>query len=121
MAVATTKKLKDELHKHDEIKITVTGRKTGRKITNPVWFVLEGNTLYLLPVKGSDSEWYKNVLHNPRIRISVGGAEGEFEATPTTDPKIVSHVVEKFKQKYGESDVKKYYSKFDVAVVVRLE
>jgi hypothetical protein len=27
-------------------------------------------------------------------------------------------VVEKFRQKYGARDVKKYYSKFDVAVVV---
>jgi hypothetical protein len=29
-------------------------------------------------------------------------------------------VVEKFRQKYGAGDVKKYYSKFDVAMVVDL-
>jgi hypothetical protein len=29
-------------------------------------------------------------------------------------------VVEKFRAKYGASDVKKYYSKFDVAVVVQM-
>jgi hypothetical protein len=29
-------------------------------------------------------------------------------------------VVEKFREKYGAGDVKKYYSKFDVAVVVQL-
>jgi hypothetical protein len=29
-------------------------------------------------------------------------------------------VVEKFREKYGASDVKKYYSKFDVAVVVAM-
>jgi hypothetical protein len=29
-------------------------------------------------------------------------------------------VVEKFRAKYGASDVKKYYSKFDVAVVAQL-
>jgi hypothetical protein len=29
-------------------------------------------------------------------------------------------VVEKFREKYGVKDVKKYYSQFDVAVVVQL-
>ena len=29
--------------------ITVTGRKSGRVISNPVWFVLEDDKLYLLP------------------------------------------------------------------------
>jgi hypothetical protein len=33
----------------------------------------------------------------------------------------VKAVVEKFQEKYGASDVKKYYSGFDVAVLVRLE
>jgi hypothetical protein len=29
-------------------------------------------------------------------------------------------VVEKFRDKYGASDVKKYYSKFDVAVLAQI-
>lgn len=33
----------------------------------------------------------------------------------------VSSVVEKFREKYGASDVKKYYSKLDVAVVARMQ
>jgi hypothetical protein len=33
----------------------------------------------------------------------------------------VKSVVEKFRQKYGARDVKKYYSKFDVAVQVELD
>ena len=44
------------------------GRKSGRTISIPVWFVLEGEKLYLLPVHGSDTQWYKNVLQNPLIR-----------------------------------------------------
>jgi len=30
-------------------------------------------------------------------------------------------VIEKFREKYGTADVKKYYSKFDVAVVGELK
>jgi deazaflavin-dependent oxidoreductase (nitroreductase family) len=113
--------LKDRLSRYREINITVTGRKSGRAISIPVWFALEDDRLYLVPVQGSDTQWYKNVLKNPRIRIDARGAEAEFQAIPITDAKQVSSVVEKFRAKYGTSDEKKYYSKFDVAVLAQMQ
>ncbi len=113
--------LKDRLSRYREITISVTGRKSGRTISNPVWFVLEDDKLYLLPVQGSDTQWYKNVLNNPMIRIDARGAKAEFQAVPITDASRVSSVVEKFRGKYGASDVKKYYSRFDVAVLTRMQ
>jgi deazaflavin-dependent oxidoreductase (nitroreductase family) len=115
-----TDALKNRLSRSRELNITVTGRKSGRTISIPVWFVSEDDTLDLLPVKGSDTQWYKNVLKNPTIRIKAGSAESEFKVVPVADPAQVSSVVEKFRGKYGAKDVKKYYSKFDVAVVAPL-
>jgi len=112
--------LKSRLARYRQIKISVIGRKTGRTISIPVWFVLEGDNLHLLPVQGSDTQWYRNVLQNPSIRIDARGAEAEFQAVPITDAKAVKSVVEKFREKYGTKDVKKYYSKFDVAVVAEV-
>jgi hypothetical protein len=112
--------LKDRLARYREITITVMGRKSGRKISIPVWFVLEDNTLWLMPVQGSDTQWYRNVLQNPKIWIAARGKEGSFQGTPITDPGVVKHVVEAFRTKYGAADVKKYYSKFDVAVRIDL-
>ena len=112
--------LKDRLPRHREINISVTGRKSGRTISVPVWFVFEDDTLYLVPVGGSDTQWYKNVLKNPAISIDARGAEAEWKAVAITDKKQVSSIVEKFREKYGAADVKKYYSKFDVAVVVQI-
>ena len=112
--------IKERLSRYREIKLSVTGRKSGQTISIPVWFVLEGEKLYLLPVQGSETQWYKNVLKNPAIRVDARGVEAEFRATPMTDAKAVKAVVEKFREKYGAKDVKKYYSKFDVAVVVAL-
>jgi hypothetical protein len=37
--------LKDRLARYRQIKLSVTGRKTGKTISNPVWFVLEGEKL----------------------------------------------------------------------------
>ncbi len=48
--------LKDRLSRFREIKLSVTGRNSGRTISVPVWFVLEGEKLYLLPVQGSDTQ-----------------------------------------------------------------
>ncbi|MGA8299628.1 MAG: nitroreductase family deazaflavin-dependent oxidoreductase [Terriglobales bacterium] len=115
-----TDALQDRLSRYREIKITVTGRKSGRAISIPVWFVLENDNLYLVPVHGSDTQWYKNVLKNPSMRVDARGAEAEFQVAPVTDAKQVSSVVEKFRAKYGAGDVKKYYSKFDVAVVAQM-
>ena len=112
--------LKNALLRSQEITITVVGRKSGRPISNPVWFVLEGENLYLVPVKGSATQWYKNVLNHPKIRIQTKGGAEELQATPIIDPGQVSSVVEKFRAKYGAGDVKKYYSKFDVAVAVQV-
>ena len=111
--------LKDRLSRYREIKIGVTGRKSGRTISIPIWFVWEDDNLYLLPVQGSDTQWYKNVLNNPVMRIAARDAEADFKAVPITDPTQVSSVVGKFRDKYGTNDVKKYYSKFDVAVLAQ--
>jgi deazaflavin-dependent oxidoreductase (nitroreductase family) len=112
--------LRDRLSRYRQIKITVTGRKSGRSISNPVWFVVEDHTLYLLPVQGSDTQWYKNVLTNPTMRIDARGTEAEIQAVPISGPRRVSSVVDKFREKYGAGDVKKYYSKFDVAVIAEV-
>lgn len=115
-----TQSLKDRLSRYREIHLTVTGRKSGRAISNPVWFAFEDGKLYLLPVQGSDTQWYKNVLRNPTIRIDARGTPAEVKVVPVSEAKQVSDVVEKFRAKYGAGDVKKYYSKFDVAVVAQI-
>jgi deazaflavin-dependent oxidoreductase (nitroreductase family) len=112
--------LKDRLARYRELNITVTGRKSGRAISIPVWFVWDEDQLYLLPVTGSDTQWYKNVLEKPVIRIDARGEEAEVKAASVTDATQVAAVVEKFREKYGASDVKKYYAKFDVAIVAQI-
>jgi deazaflavin-dependent oxidoreductase (nitroreductase family) len=113
--------LKDRLSRYREINLSVTGRRSGRTISQPVWFVLDDDKVYLLPVRGSDTQWYKNVLKDPSIRIDARGADAELQAVAVTNQKRVSSVIEKFRTKYGAGDVKKYYSKFDVAVVVQMQ
>jgi deazaflavin-dependent oxidoreductase (nitroreductase family) len=113
--------LKERLASYRQIKLSVIGRKSGKTISIPVWFVLEREKLYLLPVRGSNTQWYENVLKEPKIRIEARDAEARVTAKPITESAAVKSVIEKFCEKYGAKDVKKYYSKFDVAVVGELE
>jgi hypothetical protein len=67
-------------------------------------------------VHGSKRRWYQNALKNPAIRIDARDAGAEFRTTPITDAKVVKSVIDKFREKYGAEDVKKYYLKSDVVV-----
>ena len=106
------------LNSTNEIELTITGRVSGRESSRPVWFVQQGENVYLLPVTGSDSQWYKNVVKTPAIRLSAGGAQYSARAVPVTDAAKVDEVVESFRAKYGARDVESYYPKHDVAVEV---
>ena len=101
------------------IEITVTGRTSGRFHSYPIWFALDGDKLYLIPVKGSDTEWYKNLRKTPTIRVSARGKMLTASAHFLTDQAQLDKVLEKFRDKYGRN-VKSYYPKYDVAVEVPL-
>jgi hypothetical protein len=92
------------LKKAEEIELTVTGRISGRKTSRPVWFVEERNKVYLLPISGSDSEWYKNVLKNPTVTLSANEVTYTTKVRPIEDSaKVVGEVIEKFRAKYGNT------------------
>ena len=104
----------------NEIEITVTGRTSGRSLSYPVWFALEGEKIYLIPVKGSDTDWYKNLRKTPTIRLEARGKTFTTSARLLTGEAEIAKVLEKFRDKYGRN-VKSYYPKLDVAVEVPLE
>jgi len=85
-----------ELNSASEITLSAKGRKSGRDIPRPVWFVHEGNTLYLLPNYGSDTNWYKNFLANQTLKISVSDEEISARGKPITDSSRVRDVMSKF-------------------------
>jgi deazaflavin-dependent oxidoreductase (nitroreductase family) len=119
--VAGLREFEDVLNNTDEIELTVTGRTSGRESSRPVWFVRQGDTVYLLPVTGSDTQWYRNVLTTPNVRLSAGGADYRARVTPITDSAEVERIVQLFRDGYGAGDVEEYYPKHDVAVEVRLD
>jgi deazaflavin-dependent oxidoreductase (nitroreductase family) len=116
----TAGELRGALDETNEVDLTVTGRKSGQESTRPIWFVEEGDRLLLLPVTGSDSNWYRNLVKTPQVRLSAEGAEMSAAAKPIEDTAAVADVVEKFRTKYGADQVQEYYPKQNAAVEVPL-
>jgi deazaflavin-dependent oxidoreductase (nitroreductase family) len=58
--------------------LTTTGRVTGRPHEIEIWFGLREDTLYLLS-GNQTSDWVKNLLKNPSVRVRI--AKHTFTAT----------------------------------------
>ena len=109
------------LQKAKEIKITVIGRNTGKPITLPVWLVHKNDTLWLLPVNGSKTQWYQNLLKNPTITIKVGKEERTLNAHVLKTTTTVRGVIQSFQQKYKPEMIARFYpGPLDVAVEVEM-
>ena len=114
--MSSSSNVEKQFDSSNELQITVTGRKTGKEYSTPVWFVREGKTILLLPVKGSQSQWYKNVEKSRKMTISSGKIKLKLNAKLVKDSNRIGVIADKFRKKYGASDVKKYYSNFDAGI-----
>src|SRR5436189_5868380 len=88
------------LKKRRQISITVIGRRTGRAITIPVWFVSDNKALWLLPVTGSRTQWYRNLQKNRAITIQAGSEWPDLRARLLKNAPAVRKVVQRFRDKY---------------------
>nr|BFE66188.1 nitroreductase family deazaflavin-dependent oxidoreductase [Dactylosporangium thailandense] len=68
--------------------LTTTGRRTGRRYTNPMMYVrLDGRLLVIASAAGAehDPDWYQNLVADPAVTVEVDGAEYAATARPAPD------------------------------------
>jgi len=112
----TTTEFLEVLKSASEVDLTV--KRAGKRTTRPVWFAVDGATVYLVPMYGSDTKWYKYVSANPEIELSVKGKKVHAEAKPVTDAQGLADVIDRFRSKYGE--LERYYKKLDTAIAATI-
>jgi len=118
MTLESRRTLLGRLKHSNEVNITVAGRKTKKRFSAPVWFVLDGEQVILVPMKGSDNEWYKNLTKQPQIELGVDDITIPFKAILVRDSTKVEKVLDKFRAKYKSMWSESYYTKRDVYVEV---
>ncbi|WP_069804093.1 nitroreductase/quinone reductase family protein [Thermogemmatispora onikobensis] len=112
--------LRTALQGRSEIEITVKGRASGRSYTYPVWFILEDDVLYLLPVRGTGTGWYKNLRQAPTLQVRAGQQALTTGVRLIEDQSRVAAIAERFREKYGSRQIQAYYPLINVAVEVPL-
>jgi deazaflavin-dependent oxidoreductase (nitroreductase family) len=54
--------------------LTTSGRVSGRSHTIEIWFALNERTLYMLSGGRDKSDWVKNAIRSPAVRVKINAA-----------------------------------------------
>lgn len=66
--------------------IVTTGRRTGRPHEIEIWFGVIGGSMFLISGNGPGADWYRNMLHDPRVTVKLAGRELVGRGRPVSDP-----------------------------------
>jgi deazaflavin-dependent oxidoreductase (nitroreductase family) len=80
-------------------RLTHRGRKSGKSYQVTIWFMVDGDTVYLATANAS-RQWVRNVKANPAVSFDVGGQTFSGTAEPVHDAAEVRHVMDLAVAKY---------------------
>jgi deazaflavin-dependent oxidoreductase (nitroreductase family) len=79
--------------------LTHYGRKTGKPHEVTIWFVVDGDKVYL-GTANVNRQWVRNVQKTPQIRLSIGGETFEGTARFLTDRAEHERAMAAIRRKY---------------------
>ena len=79
--------------------LTHYGRKTGKPYNVTIWFVVDGDKVYL-GTANVNRQWVRNVQKTPRVKLSIGGDTFEGEARYLTDRAERERAMKMVRRKY---------------------
>ena len=85
--------------------LTTTGRVSGEPREIEIWFGLDGDTLYMLSGGRDRSDWVKNLIREPEVRVRLGDRIFEGRARIVSgedeDARARHLLLEKYSPGYG--------------------
>ena len=87
------------LKERSTLQLTTFGRKTGRRHTVTVWFLVDGDAVYLATMN-LRRDWVRNILKNGRTELSIDGSVFTGHAKPIKRTPDVARVQALLQQKY---------------------
>jgi deazaflavin-dependent oxidoreductase (nitroreductase family) len=67
-----------------------TGRKSGKQYATPLQYEKINGTYYVGAARGVNADWFRNILANPQVTVSVGRKTFPALAEPVSDPERVA-------------------------------
>ena len=103
---ATGGKLFGRMGKSPILLLNTVGRKTGKKRTSPLLYVMDGEDFIVIASKGgapTHPAWYLNLRANPEATVEIGDREVHVEAE-VADPKEKARLWQKMVEMYPTYD-----------------
>jgi deazaflavin-dependent oxidoreductase (nitroreductase family) len=76
------------------------GRVSGRPHEIEIWFAADGETFWMLSGGGDRSDWVRNLMRTPAVRIRIGDTWLTGQAVVVTDPDPERRARERVAAKY---------------------
>ena len=93
------------LDRHSVLDLTTVGRVTGRPHTIEIWFAHRDSIIYMLSGGGDRSDWVRNLMQDPRVRVRAGRVEypglGRVVVDPEEDRLAREAVFDKYVRRYS--------------------
>ena len=80
-------------------RLTHYGRKSRRPYEVTIWFLVDGDTVYLTTMN-MQRQWTRNVQANPKVLLRMGWDTFNGDIEVVSDEAEMAHVVELLKEKY---------------------
>lgn len=74
--------------------LTTIGRKSGQPHVTPLQFEEVDGKIFIASARGTDADWFKNILSNPKVHIQIRKQEFDADAEPVTDPLRIADFIE---------------------------
>jgi deazaflavin-dependent oxidoreductase (nitroreductase family) len=81
------------------VRLTHYGRKTGKPYKVTIWFVVDGDRVYI-GTANVNRQWVRNIQKTPRIKLAVGDQVFEGEARFLTDRAEHQRAMAAIRRKY---------------------
>jgi deazaflavin-dependent oxidoreductase (nitroreductase family) len=124
MAVATASYAVDldAIEDESEVELTTIGRSSGKPRTVTIWFVRDQDSLYVQAGKKGETNWYRNLLAQPDVRLKIGSSHLSGRAVPIEDEGETQRIHELFRSKYLTARIMGWFGGgFGSGRVVRIE
>jgi deazaflavin-dependent oxidoreductase (nitroreductase family) len=97
-----SKSLSDRLARvadRSTMRLTHYGRKSGKPYEVTIWFVVDGDTMYLTTMN-RERQWVRNVGKTPRVGVRIGPERFEGTVTPVAAQPTLHKVYDLLTRKY---------------------
>lgn len=81
------------------LQLTTIGRKSGKRHTVTVWFLIDEQKVYLATLK-LKRDWPRNVMKNGEVELDIGGEVFKGHAKQLTNARQTDHVKTLLAKKY---------------------